>query len=387
MCSSNLTGGATTAFVNILQGMKERGHEIMVLTALMDGPLLGILEKMNCPYVKTPICYDVYPKSKNKFLYLPKIAKMLCCRWVAKRAMSNVVEAFRPDIIHTNVGPLSLGYDVSKKYGIPHVWHHREYQDLDFGYRYYPSVDSFLCKTHETGNYNICITRGVFNYRHFRDGIDKVIYDGVFSKNLPESHQKKDGDYVLFVGRVEEAKGTLDVVRCFSAFSRKYPDMKLKIAGNYNQDNPYYKSCVCLMREMGVEDKVEFLGNRDDVYQLMASARMLIVPSRFEGFGFITAEAMANGCLVIGRNTAGTKEQFDKGLKYTGKEIALRFTNDDELVAAMDYVMSHDMTEMRLRAKETVFKFYTIEEHVDKVEQYYRDILTLSKLRLKNEHN
>ena len=59
---------------------------------------------------------------------------------------------------------------------------------------------------------------------------------------------------------------------------------------------------------------------------------MLIVPSIFEGFGFITAEGMANGCVVLGRNTAGTKEQFDNGVKMTGKEIGVRFIDDNEML-------------------------------------------------------
>ena len=45
----------------------------------------------------------------------------------------------------------------------------------------------------------------------------------------------------------------------------------------------------------------------------MSKALALFVPSSFEGFGFITVEAMFCGCLVIGRNTGGTKEQFDNG--------------------------------------------------------------------------
>lgn len=57
----------------------------------------------------------------------------------------------------------------------------------------------------------------------------------------------------------------------------------------------------------------------------MSKAQALIVASRFEGFGFITTEAMWNDCLVIGKNIAGTKEQFDNGVAETGHEIGLRF--------------------------------------------------------------
>lgn len=65
---------------------------------------------------------------------------------------------------------------------------------------------------------------------------------------------------------------------------------------------------------MNIASQVVFLGMRKDIYSLMKDAMALIVPSYWEGFGFITTEAMFNGCLVIGRNTSGTKEQFDNGL-------------------------------------------------------------------------
>lgn len=53
----------------------------------------------------------------------------------------------------------------------------------------------------------------------------------------------------------------------------------------------------------------------------MNRATALIVPSPFEAFGLITAEAMFNKCLVIGKDTAGTKEQFDNGQKNTIKKL------------------------------------------------------------------
>lgn len=42
----------------------------------------------------------------------------------------------------------------------------------------------------------------------------------------------------------------------------------------------------------------------------MNRATALIVPSPFEAFGLITAEAMFNKCLVIGKDTAGTKNNL-----------------------------------------------------------------------------
>ena len=65
---------------------------------------------------------------------------------------------------------------------------------------------------------------------------------------------------------------------------------------------------------------IELLGYRKDIPELMSNAKCLIVPSPNEAFGFITAEGMFNGCLVVGKNTAGTKIQFDNCKKYAGRD-------------------------------------------------------------------
>ena len=111
----------------------------------------------------------------------------------------------------------------------------------------------------------------------------------------------------------------------------------------------------------------------------MANAAMLVVPSRFEGFGFITAEAMLNYCPVVGRNTGGTKEQFDRGLECFNEEIGLRFSNDQEMLERMCQVVNTDVTEMCHRAKEMVVKHYNSEYCVNQIEEYYHFVLQNSK--------
>ncbi len=55
------------------------------------------------------------------------------------RQLYKIVKKEKPDIIHTNVGVLREGLWVAKFCKIPHVWHLREYQDLDFSWDIYPS--------------------------------------------------------------------------------------------------------------------------------------------------------------------------------------------------------------------------------------------------------
>ena len=122
-----------------------------------------------------------------------------------------------------------------------------------------------------------------------------------------------------------------------------------------------------------------FLGVRNDVHQLMRKAKALIVASRNEGFGFITSEAMYNNCIVIGYNTAGTKEQFDNGLVDTGSEIALRYLNQSELLYNLEYVKKNDCSLMIKNARKIVISNYTIEKSAYNVDLFYKKILNLNE--------
>ena len=105
----------------------------------------------------------------------------------------------------------------------------------------------------------------------------------------------------------------------------------------------------------------------------------LVVSSPSEGFGFITVEAMLNGCLVIGRNTAGTKEQFDNGLNKYGQDIALRFDDSNQLLSHMKHVMDSSELQMRRLAYQLVVEKYSIQLHIKQLLKFYNRILNDKK--------
>ena len=107
----------------------------------------------------------------------------------------------------------------------------------------------------------------------------------------------------------------------------------------------------------------------------MRKAKCCVGPSHFEGFGFITAEAMLNGCLVIGRNTSGTKEQMDRGVELTGSEIALRFTTQKELEHQLEVAVCNEYYDMRQRAFDVVVKSYTNTQLTSQLCRYYEWIV------------
>ena len=91
------------------------------------------------------------------------------------------------------------------------------------------------------------------------------------------------------------------------------------------------------------------------------------------------AQQALQHCPVVGRNTGGTKEQFDRGLECFNEEIGLRFSNDQEMLERMCQVVETDLTPMCHKAREMVTTFYTSEYCVNQIEEYYRFVLENSK--------
>lgn len=261
-----------------------------------------------------------------------KLQNSLSPKWYSD--LYDELEAFSPDIIHSNNTGALLGFKMAKKLGVKHVWHVREYGDLDANKHYFPCKSIFVKnKLKAINNYCICITQGVKSHFGLKDNAE-VIYDGPINSRQPAPTIKDKHSYFLYVGRIEPVKGVHIIINAFSHFLSIFPSYKLYIAGD-SLNNTYKQDLQNIVIEKGLVDNVVFLGYRNDVQSLMQNATSLIVASQFEAFGFISAEAVYNGCPLIGRNTAGTKEQMDNLEKNVSQKCFVRFVDEGSLIQAM----------------------------------------------------
>ena len=161
----------------------------------------------------------------------------------------------------------------------------------------------------------------------------RVIYNGIYKKNQTRFNSEKS-KYFLFVGRLEFIKGIEQVLEAFFEFARTNYDYKLKIAGD--GDEQYKALLLKKVNTIGFSERIDFLEFKDNIDELMANATALIVASSYEGFGRVTAEAMFNGCLVVGLNSGGTKEILEKD------NLGLLYHNHNELVSIMNTIVSKE---------------------------------------------
>lgn len=364
-------GGANKSFMSLLRGLMKKGIEPLVVLP-NDRDLTRKLNEEGIPTLVLNYRLNTYPYDESLKDYLLWVPRLIARRYLNAKAARQLAEHIDGyDLVHTNVSVIDIGERAARVKGIPHVYHFREYADLDFNMRYFPCKRSF----YKTVKHSVCITRGVQGHHHLSEN-SRVIYDTVIDereRSLCTQHPAPDTQYLLYAGRLEETKGIEELLEAY-AKSRKL--LPLWVAGA-PLDDIYLDMLKQLTLQYGIEDKVKFLGARNDVMDLMAGALATIVPSFNEGFGRILPEAMLARCLTIGRNTGGTKEQFDNGLELNGKEIGLRFNTKEELTDLIDKVCVTDKTEWNCsieRAYKTVNTLYTQEACADAIIEFYNSI-------------
>ena len=380
---THITGknGATKALISMMREVKKNGVRVSLVVPEKKGWLYDAVKSENIQIVdKYSYSWTVMRPSFSWNL-LKTIISWIRAIFVfvgAVKVFYSIIKEQRPDIVHTNTSVLSAPVLASYLLDIPHVWHIREYIDKDFGFRIIPPIPLLRLMAKIRNTYCVAITKGVFRHFGLCDKKDVVIYDGVIDQReeLPVDLEPFNSDkYFLFVGNLMKAKGLDVLLEQFAVFAKSHAEIHLNIAAGYDVQDDNYNNCREIVVRNNIEKQVHFLGFREDISSLMQGALALIVPSRFEGFGFITVEAMLNNCLVIGNNTAGTKEQFDVGRTQTGSEIGLRYDNAAEIPMLMKRVLEEDYSEMKANARRVVLQNYTVEKNVECILGLYNRIL------------
>lgn len=278
------------------------------------------------------------------------------------------------DIVHTNVGTVRAGFFAAQKMNIPHVWHLREYQDKDFNYHFLPTKKYFRKLLYKSNV--VTISKDIF--RHFELECKKnavIIYNGILSKNNIRFVEKKK-KYFLIANRIAPSKGIEVAIDAFFKFHTTHPDYKLLIAGALGRSLDYEEQLIQFAKEK-CDSSIVFMGYQKNVLDLMTEAKALIVASRSEGFGRMTAEAAFCGCPVIGNNSGGTKEILEEtgGFLFEG--------TSGDLAQKMEQVTSLSDQEYLLiakKAQEKAIELYSCESNGNNIYGFYKEIINNNRI-------
>ncbi|WP_337103440.1 N-acetyl-alpha-D-glucosaminyl L-malate synthase BshA [Paenibacillus sp. YIM B09110] len=165
--------------------------------------------------------------------------------------------------------------------------------------------------------------------------VDKRIYYPRDSASLRADYVKPHEKVLMHISNFRPVKRVGDVIDIFAKVAEKMP-AKLMLVG----EGPELTKIQCKIKNMGLEDRVVFLGKQEDVAQVISLADVLLLPSEKESFGLVALEAMACGVPTIGSNAGGIPELVTHGetgfLSPIGDvesmaENAIRLLQDEKL--------------------------------------------------------
>lgn len=376
-------GGATKAFLTMLHGLIRKGVQPLVVLPDGNGVCATLMSEGIDVVVLNyrPSTYTYHSTILEKLLFLPRMVLRFILNYKASLSLKRVFAEKKVQIIHTNVSIIEVGRKAAKALGIPHIIHFREYGNLDFGFRYFPTFNKFHKEIKKQGDYSICITREIQEHHNQKGNArSRVIYDPVIENPGVMPDMDKE-NYILYAGRVQYTKGLDILLEAYNAALKRYKGEKsfprLKVAGSFAEQQ-FVDSIKDYISSNNLSDLIDLLGECSNIKNLMSHSRALIIPSRFEGFGLCMPEAMSEGCLCAGYDNAGTKEQFDNGEAIHGKPIGYRFKSQKELEDFLLLLASNpdsQFEDMRRRAFSTVKELYSTKRNADEVFTFYKEII------------
>lgn len=140
----------------------------------------------------------------------------------------------------------------------------------------------------------------------------KVIYNFIDFEQYPEIGDEEclrhtianDNERIItHISNLRPVKRAPDVIKIFYKIQKEIPS-KLLIVG----EGPDRESIECQAKELGILEKILFMGNSNEVNKLLCYSDLFLLPSETESFGLAALEAMAARTPVISTNSGGLPE-------------------------------------------------------------------------------
>lgn len=134
-----------------------------------------------------------------------------------------------------------------------------------------------------------------------RDGRFVVVDNGLDTKRISSIRRSVIPKSLIMVSRFVAAKDQETLIRAMKYINK---EVVLRLVG----DGDKLEHCKRIAVDEGVSDRVEFLGLRSDVEELIAESYVGVQSSNWEGFGLTAVEIMAAGKPVIASDVDGLKQ-------------------------------------------------------------------------------
>jgi glycosyltransferase involved in cell wall biosynthesis len=304
---SLVVGGAELQLVMLAGELWKRGYLCKVFALRADGALVGKLESLGVVVINGGLS-----EGRNRFALLRGVLRLWRC-----------IYENRPCVVHTYL-PLSnfIGSLVAKLAGASMVVTSRRgmgtHQDVEPRWRYFDRISNALSDLISVNS------RAVEIDTLRRDGVNRnklvCIYNGLdisrfnLTADLRNVVRIKLGlsqtEFAwVMVGNFASYKGHQDLLLAFAQISNKYQSRLFLVGGDRGAQS-------CLVRtvaNLGIASQVVFLGDRNDVAEILCAMDGYVMASHSEGFSNAILEAMASALPIVATNVGGNAEALQDG--------------------------------------------------------------------------
>ncbi len=178
-----------------------------------------------------------------------------------------------------------------------------------------------------------------------------------------------DSGHILIgsIGNIREAKGYDYLLKAAAIVIKKHPNSRFVIAGEGS--GPLFNKLLELRTALALDEKVYFLGFRNDVPDVLNSLYVFVLPSTSEGFSIVTLEAMACKIPIVVTKSGGPEEVMSDtcGLLVTS-------CNEKELADAIIKVVENDTMkkEFTRNAYNIINKKFNLNVMIDEYAKIYK---------------
>ncbi len=354
-------GGAENQVAQLAQRLKRRGWKPSVISIIPPVAFVDQLNKEAIPVASLEMT------SKSKALF------------AAKRLL-DLLAQFEPQLLHTHLFHANLAGRLT-----------RPFHNL-------PLV-STIHNSNEGGRHRklayrltdaLSITTTVISQRaaelHLRQGVvsskrSRILPNGVdiqafapLAETRRRMRQKlglgPETSVLLTVGRLVEVKDYPNLFRALQHVIEQHPELVLLLVGSGALETELRQ----LATHLGVADHIRFLGDRDDVPDLMNAADLYVMASAWEGLPMVLLEASACELPIVATDVGGTGEIVVDG--RTGYLVPAQ--NPRALATALDTALKLPKSARRALgkfARHHATQHYDLEKVVDRWERLYLELL------------
>ena len=202
-------------------------------------------------------------------------------------------------------------------------------------------------------------------YRIIPNGVDLDAFAGA-----EPFEQLRDGTLnILFVGRFEERKGLIHLLKAYHRLRKRHVDARLLVVGGGPKEREYRR----FVGLRGIRD-VEWLGRVSDerLVELYGAADALLFPSFWEGYGWPPLEAMACGTPVIASDAGALPEV----VAHLDTGVIVPAGNARALAGAIASLLADPAHRRRMgeAGRERVLRRFTWQQHASGVDALYRRV-------------